>query len=100
MNVRQYELVKINEELGELQQAISKALRFGLDNINPNTKERNRDAIQRETLDVITSLARAGLLPYSAMISCLPNGEIYTREAKYLKWLEYSKTIGIVKDLL
>ena len=36
MNKQEYLLTCLSEECAEIQQAVSKALRFGLDNYNPN----------------------------------------------------------------
>jgi len=69
----------------------------GLEEINPDTKESNYDAIQREFIDVITSIGKAAVLPFPGMLSMLSEYEINTRKKKHQKWLGYSKIKGIVE---
>lgn len=52
---------KLIEELGELQAALGKMLRWGPDSVNPelppNLQETNRDWIDREIEDVLAAIA-------------------------------------------
>ena len=48
----QVSLARLAEEAGELVQVAIKALRFGMDNYHPDTKEMNYAAIERELADV------------------------------------------------
>ena len=52
MKKAEHLLICLTEECAELQQAISKALRFGLDDGNPNGTTTNAQDIIRECLDV------------------------------------------------
>ena len=90
MTQKQYDLIKLNEELSEVQKEVCKALRFGLDDINPKTKEANKDAIQRELIDVFVI---ASLFGFNCGIEV---GEASKRIQKYNKWCNYSKTKGIL----
>lgn len=51
-----YHLSKLAEECGELTQISMKSLIFGIDSINPDTGEANRDLIKKEIGDVLTSI--------------------------------------------
>ena len=50
--------IHVVEECAEVQVAIAKAMRFGLDNAHPETKESNRSAILRELRDLRLAIAR------------------------------------------
>ena len=52
MNKQEYLLTCLSEECAEIQQAVSKALRFGLDNYNPNGLLTNEGAISLELNDL------------------------------------------------
>lgn len=51
-----YHLSKLAEESGELTQIAMKTLIFGIDSVNPNTGEANRDLIKKEIGDVLASI--------------------------------------------
>lgn len=53
MNLKEYLYTKLNEELGETSKPVSKALTFGLYDINPHTGNRNLEEIQQEFTDVL-----------------------------------------------
>lgn len=59
MNSREHILTCISEECSEVQKEISKALRFGIDDINPETNIANRVAIARELNDLIAVVEMA-----------------------------------------
>lgn len=54
----QGKIAHVMEECGEVQVAIGKAIRFGLDNHHPVTKETNRAAILREMRDLRMAISR------------------------------------------
>jgi len=57
MNLQEHELMAhLVEELGEATQAAGKLLRFGLDNVNPVTGEKNLDRLQAEIADVLVAV--------------------------------------------
>lgn len=51
-----YQLSKLAEECGELTQIAMKTLIFGVDSINPNTGESNRDLMKKEIGDVLAGI--------------------------------------------
>jgi hypothetical protein len=66
MNRKEYLLTVASEECSEIAQAISKALRFGLDDCKPNTALCNSDKIMEEYYDLkamIIRLQAEGYLP-------------------------------------
>lgn len=53
MNKQQYYLTKLAEEAAELAQIALKCAQFGMEEVNPNTIEKNYDALIKEWNDVI-----------------------------------------------
>jgi len=84
------------EECSEVQQAISKALRFGLKDSNPNTPRRNNaEDIAHELIDILS--IRDMLLHNTAIP---PLDEVELKEAKIAKLKKYIKIsteVGIIK---
>lgn len=63
MNTREHLLICLSEECAEVSQRVSKALRFGLDEIQPGQHKTNADRIVVELADllaVVTLLEREG----------------------------------------
>jgi len=81
-------LACVGEESGELQQEVGKAIRFGLDDVNPATAESNRDAIIREFNDLCGAMVTLFDCPLYNLIN---NTDINNKNKKILAWLEYSK---------
>jgi len=53
MNKQQYYLLKLAEEATELAQVAIKCAQFGLDEVHPNTLEKNYEALNKEWNDVL-----------------------------------------------
>lgn len=53
MNKQQYYLSKLAEEASELAQVALKCMQFGMDEVNPNTLEKNYEALIKEWNDVL-----------------------------------------------
>ncbi len=101
MTREQYLLDCISEECGEVIQEIGKAKRFGLDDLNPKTKESNENAIHREILDVLAVYLMA--FPENNAIDL--NGIsmnavslIKEKQAKVEKWMKYSIEKGVLDE--
>ena len=98
--MKKYELllIHLNEELGEMQKEVSKALRFGLGNYNPSTKESNFDAICREFTDVV---AVADELSQECNILIAPNDKTsdnyISKRQRISTYLLYSIELGILE---
>ena len=83
-------LVKLMEECGEVIQACSKALRFGLTDIHPRGYEHNSVCISREFLDactVVDILKEEGSIPNYR--TC-PEA----RKGKVEKYMKVSQELG------
>lgn len=52
MNKQQYYLAKLAEEAAELAQVAIKCAQFGMDEVHPNTLEKNYEALIKEWNDV------------------------------------------------
>jgi hypothetical protein len=81
-------LACVGEECGEIQQEVGKALRFGLDDVNPVTNEKNRDAITREFNDLCGAMIT---LFDCSLDELIDYRTINTKNKKIMKWLSYSK---------
>jgi hypothetical protein len=82
------------EECAEVTQACCKALRFGLDDFHPVTKEKNRDYIAREMADLDGAM---GLLRYTFKIIPINDEHIQMIDAKkrrVLEYMEYARNSG------
>ena len=94
MNNRQHLLVCLAEECAEAQQAVSKALRFGLQDGYPGTTRTTCGDIACEInhlLAVVEMLQDAGALLHNNIPnrSCIENKKI-----KVQKFMEYAKNHG------
>ena len=91
MNREEMLLVKMMEECGEVIQACSKALRFGLDDAHPKQGNvPNRECISKEILDIFT--IHTMLMEEGTIQDCwTPQAERAARVEKYLK---LSKKLG------
>jgi hypothetical protein len=92
MNTTEHLLICLAEECAEVQQAVSKALRFGLDDGYPDSGATNAQDITRELTDlmaVVELLEEEGVLewPHS------PEAR-ETKKAKIRKFMEYARDRG------
>ena len=56
MTKEEYLLTVLSEECAEVQQAVSKILRFGKNNFNPMTEIKNLDQLQTEIIHIYASV--------------------------------------------
>lgn len=77
------------EECAETAQRISKALRFGLDEIQPGQLETNRLRIRNEYRDLTATLEMV-----DRFLVTLSGPAMAQKKAKVEKYLKYSKQIG------
>lgn len=100
MAMKQYEniLVTVSEECAEIQQAVSKALRFGLDNHHPDNKITNAEQIIKEYYELS---ALVGLLQSYSLLPTYNEYEITTifdkKIANVAKWQEVSFDVGTLE---
>ena len=98
MNKTEYILTCISEECSEVQQAISKALRFGLDDFYPSKKEGNN---LQDLIDELNDLS--GVLLLAKENNILPEhfldaDKVVAKRDKILKYMDYSKNCGTLQD--
>ena len=92
-------MIQLIEELSEVQKEVSKALRFGLGDVNPNTRETNSDAICRELTDVIAILDE---LSQRCGILLTPNDKTsdnyIEKRHRISKYIDYSKARWVINE--
>ncbi|BCB28403.1 hypothetical protein SKTS_32890 [Sulfurimicrobium lacus] len=91
MNREQYLLVCLAEECAEVAQRVSKALRFGLDEIQPGQKLTNSQRITQELNDLA---AVAEMLIADKSIDGLQRGAVDAKKAKVKAFMAYSVQCG------
>lgn len=93
MNIDEYLFTCTGEESAEIGQAVSKILRFGLDDINPNTNQTNRVELVKEFNDLVGVLEliqeRGIELP-----GLFDRNAIEQKKLKVIKYAEISKKLG------
>lgn len=92
MNKIEHLLVCLGEECAEIQQAASKALRFGLDDGAPSGTTTNLEDIEKEfaeLLGVVSLLKDEGIINVDAT-----DPRIAEKKAKVLKYMEYAAQKG------
>jgi hypothetical protein len=97
MNTTEHLLTCLAEECAELQQAISKALRFGLQDRYPGSNTTNEQDIAKESIEV---LAVIGLLQEQGIIA-KPRGTkamVNAKRNRVNKYMKYAKTTGALVD--
>lgn len=93
MNRVEHLLVCLAEECAEVQQAIAKALRFGLDDGYPNGSASNAQDIVREFVDLISV---AEMLEAEGVLVLPPNklARVEQKKIKVSHYMEYAKERG------
>jgi hypothetical protein len=97
MTIKEALLLKVMEECNELSQGCSKAIRFGLEEVQEGQIFTNEERLINEYKDLRVSL---GVLVDQGFIKSfsINNNDIKVREEKLYKYLEYSRSLGIIKD--
>jgi hypothetical protein len=95
MNLKEYLLTKTIEECGEIIQACTKALCFGLDDKHPlkgNVPNRQLIACERDDLlGILEMLQERKLIPPPSP------ARIGLKQAKVRRWMKYSRKVGTLK---
>lgn len=92
MNKIEHLLVCLGEECSEIQQATAKALRFGLDDGNPDGTTTNLEDIEKELVDL---LGVVSLLKDEGIINIdTADPRIAEKKAKVQKYMKYAEQKG------
>ena len=84
-------LTQLGEECNEVAQRISKALRFGLDEVYPKSGLSNAEGITQEMNDLLgvwRMLVKEGVVPST------DREAILAKEPRVEKYMRYSKDLG------
>lgn len=95
MTRKEHLLTILSEECAEVSKEVSKALRFGLDDIMPGQPLTNSTRITKEVADlmgILQMLYEEGLIS-RPMLYDLENKKIRVEE-----YLKYSKKVGTLQD--
>lgn len=96
MNKTEHLLTCLMEECAEIQQATSKALRFGLDDGRPNSETTNAEDIAIECTDLIAIIE---MLHETRIIPQIDNTiAIEQKKAKVRKYMKYAETRGTLNE--
>jgi len=96
MNKTEYLLTCLGEECAEVQQAVAKALRFGLDVGFPGGKTTNAQDIAKECVDVIAVIE---MLESDKIINNIRTQKaIDKKKDKVFHYMEHSKKLGTLID--
>lgn len=103
MNRKQLLLLKVMEECDELSQRASKAIRFGLHEIQDHVGENPNEATNLERLaaeykDLFVSLQMVLAEENSVASMLLTETDIIKREERIHKYMEYSRQLGLLTD--
>ena len=101
MNVTEHLLTKIAQECAEVAQRCSKAIEFGLNEIQPGQELDNAQRIIGEMNDlraVIEMAEEHGILPI--FVRERENDAFEAKKAKVVKFMSYSREMGMLIDKL
>ena len=90
MNETEHLLVILEEECVEVAQEISKALRFGMDEMMPGQTLTNRERILRELNDLWAAVEMLDLQQ-------VDRAAIERKKVKVAKFMDYAKNCGTLK---
>lgn len=93
MTIRQALLLKIMEECDELSQRASKAIHFGLEEIQEGQLLTNEERLRDEFIDLIAATNMVISKVY------IDPKELKVRYDKIHKYMDYSKSLGLVEEV-
>jgi hypothetical protein len=96
MNIDEHLLLVLAEECAEVQQRITKALRFGLQEVQPEQDMTNEQRISYELNDLLASVE---LLKQRGLLELYPNGDmVELKKLKVRKYMNYAREQGTLSD--
>lgn len=96
MNNIEYLLNVLGEECSEVHHRCSKAMRFGLDEVQPGQELNNARRLHQEVCDIYAVLEM--LHAAGVNIIHLDRGLIEAKKRKVFETMELSRSLGILKD--
>lgn len=94
LNKEQLLLVQLGEEGAEIAQAVSKALRFGLED-DYKDGPTNKQKLTQEVADLIAVFNKLVML---GILDDITHNQLLAKYDKIDKYLEYSKNIGVLNN--
>ena len=101
MNTQEHLLTVVMEECAELAQRCSKALRFGMNEKQPEQRYTNAERIKEEYIDLIGAIhTLSGAVPDFPFDSVAMSGSggVTEKTAKIHRYMEYARECGTLKD--
>ena len=95
MTKTEYLIVCLIEELSEMQQELSKCLRFTINDKHPSKQETNLEGVCREWSDVLAILEQ---LDDQGIVIESDDRQIDAKHAKLEKFMRYSEELGVLED--
>lgn len=89
MTKTEHLLTILAEECAEVAQRASKAARFGLTDIDPETNETATRLLEKELADLMAMVGMLGLR--------IREEDKEAKVAKVMKWLDYSRKVGTLE---
>lgn len=96
MNRTEHLLVCVAEECAEISQAVDKALRFGLDDGNPEGITTNAEDIVKEYTDLIAVMKM--LFEEGQLRDNISDTQIEEKRIKVNRYIQYARAKGILRD--
>lgn len=93
MTREQLLLVQAGEECNEIGKRCAKAVRFGLDQIQPEQIQTNRERIMDEYVDLIAVMDQLGFT-----LSQVFDEQVQRKQDKVEKYLELSRAQGVLTE--
>lgn len=95
-------LTILGEECAEVAQRASKAIRFGLTEVQDGQTETNAQRIVGEMLDLIAVaelLEEAGALPNLSVVAAREHyAQIEMKKEKVRRWMAYARNVGTLTE--
>lgn len=100
INEREYLLICLAEECAEIQHRATKALRFGLYEIEPGQELNNYTRLRDEMLDFLGVMEMfQNALEAGPIINQETIKKCTDKQDKVRKFMAYSRTLGLLSDL-
>lgn len=90
MNTTEHLLTILSEECAEVAHRACKAVRFGMNEIEPGRCYSNRQSLEHELSDLVAVAETLGLYP--------KREDMDKKKARVKKYMEYAKQVGTLKD--